>query len=118
MDQTYWSHIAQEALDYLAPYAPVIMLGLESAKRQSGRHIERKEFVNAKSVYAVLKTSFERDPDDRSRSLLEAFINEPGRYHAQLLALISSRAVAAPDDLGRKLIAITSRLRDQQQTSS
>ncbi len=114
MEQIHWSHVAQTAIDYLAPYAPVIMLGLESAKRQSGRHIERKEFVNAKSVYAVLKTTFERDTDDRGRTLLEAFIREPGRYQAQLLALVSGRAAAAPDDLGRKLIAITSRLHDRQ----
>jgi len=110
MEQTNWQQLAQHAIDYLAPYAPVIILGLESAKRQSGRPIDRKQFVNAKSVYAVLKADFERDINDKGRALLEAFIREPARYRDQLIALVSARAAAAPDDFGRKLVTITNRL--------
>lgn len=110
MEQTNWQPIAQRAIDYMAPYASVIILGLESAQRQLGRPIERKQFINAKSVYAVLKATFEHDATDQGRTLLEAFIREPNRYRDQLIALVVSRAVATPDDFGRKLMAITNRL--------
>ena len=53
MDNQIWTQVAHEAINYLAPYGPVIMMGLETASRLSGKRIGRKAFVNAKSVYAV-----------------------------------------------------------------
>jgi hypothetical protein len=106
-----WDNIAREAIDYLAPFGPVIMMGVENASRQLGRRIERKHFVNAKSVYAVLKTSFERHGHDQGRDLLEEFVKEPDTYRDQIIDLVAVEAGAAPDDLGRKLVAITNRLR-------
>jgi hypothetical protein len=106
-----WDVIAQEAIDYLAPFGPVIMMGVENASRQLGRRIERKRFVNAKSVYAVLKTTFERNEHDRGRQLLEDFVKEPDIHRDEIVSLIAQEAGAAPDDLGRKLTAITKRLR-------
>jgi hypothetical protein len=106
-----WDVVAQEAIDYLAPFGPVIMMGVENASRQLGKRIERKRFVNAKSVYAVLKTSFERNGHDQGRQLLEDFVKEPDSYRDKLVVLVAQEAGAAPDDLGRKLVAITNRLR-------
>lgn len=106
--------IASEAIDYLAPYSLVIMMGLENAKRQLGRAIERGEFVNAKSVYAVLKTSFERDQDGKGKELLEAFVQDSRAYRVQLIELVTQRAIAAPADLGYKLVAITNRWREHK----
>lgn len=106
-----WDTITSEAIDYLAPFGPVIMMGVENASRQLGRRIERRRFVNAKSVYAVLKTSFERSDHGQGRQLLEEFVKEPGTYRDQMISLVAQEAGAAPDDLGRKLVAITNRLR-------
>ncbi len=108
---TTWNDIASEVIDYLAPFGPVIMMGLENASRQLGKRIERKEFVNAKSVYAVLKTSFERNDDDHARQLLEDFVKTPAAYRDQIVALVLNQAAAAPHGLGRKLIAISNRWR-------
>jgi len=109
-----WDVVAQEAIDYLAPFGPVIMMGVENASRQLGRRIERKRFVNAKSVYAVLKTTFERNGHDQGRRLLEDFVKAPDTHHNDLVSLVAREADAAPDDLGRKLVAITNRLRKSE----
>jgi hypothetical protein len=112
MSSETWEVIAQEAIDYLAPFGPVIMMGVENASRQLGKRIERKRFVNAKSVYAVLKTTFERNGHDRGRQLLEEFVKKPDAYRDEIVSLVSLEASTAPDDLGRKLVAITNRLRN------
>jgi hypothetical protein len=109
-----WDNISREAIDYLAPFGPVIMMGVENASRLLGRRVERKHFVNAKSVYAVLKTSFERNGHDKGRALLEDFVKEPDIYRDQMIALVAQKASAAPDDLGHKLTAITNRLRNSR----
>ncbi len=109
-----WNQVAHEVIDYLRPFAPVILLGLESASRQLGRPIDRKEFVNAKSVYAILKTSFERDESDQGRQTLEQFIREPARHHDALVTLVAQRAAQSPQDLGHKLVAISNRWRSDR----
>lgn len=114
MGDAIWEDIASEAIDYLIPYSPVIMMGLENASRMLGRHIDRKEFVNAKSVYAVLKTTFEREESDSGRQLLEQFIGEPDRHRNRLVRLVAQKAGATPKDLGHKLIAITNRWREHK----
>lgn len=114
MDQDTWTQVAREAVERLAPYGPVILLGLESVRRQMGRHIERRDFVTAKSVYALLKTTFERDETLSNRQLLEQYIKEPGQYQAQMEALVSQKASASPGDFGRKLIALTNRWREEK----
>jgi hypothetical protein len=111
MNGDTWNTIAQEAIDYLAPFGPVIMMGVENASRQLGRRVERKQFVNAKSVYAVLKTSFERNGHEQGRQLLEDFVSAPEAHRCALISLAACEAGKAPDELGHKLIAITNRLR-------
>jgi hypothetical protein len=89
-------------------------MGLESVRRQMGRHVERKDFVTAKSVYALFKTTFERDEKPSSKQLLEQFVKEPARYQAKLEALVAQKATASPGDLGRKLVALTNRWREDK----
>ena len=114
MDQEIWTQVASEAIERLAPYGPVILMGLETVRRQMGRDIERREFVSAKSVYALLKTTIEREDKPTSRELLEQFVKEPDRYRADIVALVATKAASAPNDLGRKLVALTNRWREDK----
>ena len=113
MSGDQWYAIAEEAIDYLAPFGPVILMGVENASRQLGRRVDRGRFVNAKSVYALLKATFERNGHSRGHQLLEAFLREPDTYRDEIVRLISNEANSAPDALGRKLAAITDRLREK-----
>ena len=114
MDQVIWTQVASEAIERLAPYGPVILMGLETVRRQMGRHVERREFVTAKSVYALLKTTFERDDRPTGQQLLEQFVKEPDRYQAEIVELVANKASSSPDDLGRKLVALTNRWREDK----
>lgn len=116
MNGNTWGEIAREVIDYLAPYGPVIMMGVENASRQLGKRIERKNFVNAKSVYAILKTSFERSEHDHGRQLLEDFVKEPATYRDEIVTLVAQQAKATPNDLGRKLVAISNRWREDKRS--
>jgi hypothetical protein len=114
MGREAWDHIAAEAIDYLAPYGPVILMGVENASRLLGKRIERKVFVNAKSVYAILKTTFERQGHKQGEQLLEDYIREPARYRDQIVALVAQEANAAPESLGHKLVAVANRWRKER----
>jgi hypothetical protein len=111
MDQEIWTQVASEAIERLAPFGPVILQGLETVRRQMGRDIERREFVSAKSVYALLKTTFEREDKPTSQQLLEQFVKEPDRYQAEMIELVATKASSSPNGLGRKLVALTNRWR-------
>ena len=71
-------------------------------------------FVSAKSVYALLKTTFEREDKPASRDLLEQFVKEPDHYRQEIIALVAARAASSPNDLGRKLVALTNRWREDK----
>jgi hypothetical protein len=114
MDQEIWTQVASEAIERLAPFGPVILQGLETVRRQMGRHIERRVFVSAKSVYALLKATFQRDDRPTAQELLEQFVKEPDRYRAEMIELVAQRASSSPNDLGRKLIALTNRWREDK----
>ena len=114
MDQKIWTQVAHEAIERLAPYGPVILLGLESVRRQKGRHIERKDFVTAKSVYALFKTTFEREQTTKGQQLLEQFVKEPGQYQVEMADLVAEKAARSPGDFGRKLVALTNRWREEK----
>ena len=114
MDQKIWTQVASEAIERLAPFGPVILQGLETVRRQMGRDIERREFVSAKSVYALLKTTFEREDKPTSQELLEQFVKEPDRYQAEMIELVATKASSSPNDLGRKLVALTNRWREDK----
>jgi hypothetical protein len=112
MDSEIWTQVTSEAIDRLMPYGPVILMGLESVRRHMGRHIERKDLVIAKSVYALLKASFERDQAQKGQQLLDLFVKEPDAYRTELTELIAEKASRSPADFGRKLIALTNRWRE------
>jgi hypothetical protein len=112
MDLEIWTQVAREAIERLAPYGPVILMGLESVRRHMGRHVERRDFVTAKSVYALFKTTFERDQTNKGRQLLEEFVKEPGQYQAEMVTLVAEKASHSPDGFGRKLVALTNRWRE------
>ncbi len=114
MDNKSWIHIASEAIERLAPYGPVILMGLESVRRHLGRQVERREFITAKSVYALFKTSFERDPSQNGRQLLQQFVKEPDPHRAAMIQLIAEKASCEPADFGRKLVALTNRWREDK----
>ena len=114
MDSEMWTQAAREATDRLMPYGPVILMGLESVRRHMGRHIERRDLVAAKSVYALLKTSFERDQAQKGQQLLDLFVKEPGTYRTRMTELIAEKASHSPADFGRKLIALTNRWREDK----
>ena len=111
MGDDLWTNVAGDAVERLGTYGPVIMMGLEGASRQVGERINRKEFVGAKSVYALLKTTFEREQDSKSRDILELFVKEPDKYKKQMLALLATKAENSPHEFGRKLVALTNRWR-------
>ncbi len=114
MDSEIWTQAANEAIDRLRPYGPVILMGLESVRRHMGRHIERKDLVAAKSVYSLLKASFERDQAQKGRQLLDLFVKEPDAYRTELTELIAEKASHSPTDFGRKLVALTNRWREDK----
>jgi hypothetical protein len=114
MDQDIWTQVAREAVERLAPYGPVILMGLESVRRQMGRHVERRDFVTAKSVYALFRTTFERDERLSNQQLLEQFVKEPNQYRAEMETLVAQKASRSPGDFGRKLIALTNRWREEK----
>jgi hypothetical protein len=70
--------------------------------------------VVAKSVYALLKASFERDQTPRGQQLLDLFVKEPDTYRAEITWLIAEKASRSPADFGRKLIALTNRWREDK----
>jgi len=109
-----WTQVASEAIDVLAPFGPVILNGLESVRRQMGQHIERTDFVRAKSVYALLKATFERDGTGRMQIMLENFVKEPEVYRDEMIFLVSTRAEAFSGGFGRKLVALTNRWREEK----
>lgn len=109
-----WANMASEAIDRLAVFGPVIMMGFESVRRRMGGEVERKEFVRAKSVYALLKTHFERNGSDEGEQLLEQFVKEPDTHQRQMVDLIATKAAHTPQDLGRKLVALTNRWREEK----
>ncbi len=113
LDET-WAEVAEEAIAHLAPYGPVVLLGLESARRYLGRDVDRKELVKARSVYALLMTSFERDDGNDGQQVLARFIQEPERYRTEIRQLVVEKAARSPDLFGRKLIALTNRWRENK----
>jgi len=114
MDNEIWTQVASEAIERLVPYSPVILMGLESVRRHMGRHVKRKDLVTAKSVYALLKASFERDQTDKGQQLLELFVKEPDAHRTEITELIAKKASHSPADFGRKLIALTNRWREDK----
>jgi hypothetical protein len=113
MDLLAWTQVADEAIERLTPYAPVILMGLESVRRTMGRHVERLDFVAAKSVYALLKSSFERDGGTENQQLLDQFVLEPDRHRTEITRLVAQKA-SYSDDFGRKLVALTNRWRNNK----
>ena len=109
-----WIQVATEAIDVLAPFGPVILQGLENVRRKMGQDIERTEFVRAKSVYALLKATFERDGTGRMQIMLENFVREPEVYRDEMIFLVSARAQAFSGGFGRKLVALTNRWREEK----
>ena len=109
-----WSQVAAEAIEHLTPFGPVILMGLESVRRHMGRHIERRDFVTAKSVYALLKATFERAQDAEGQRTLEQFVKEPDQHQQAIIQIIADRAERSPGDFGRKLVALTNRWREDK----
>ena len=114
MNLMTWTRVADEAIERLTPYASVILMGLESVRRTMGKHVERLDFVAAKSVYALLKSSFERDGGAETRQLLDQFVMEPDRHRTAITRLVAQKASYSPGDFGRKLIALTNRWRNNK----
>ena len=114
MNLMTWTQVADEAIERLTPYAPVILMGLESVRRTMGRHVERVEFVTAKSVYALLKTTFERDGGAEHQQLLDQFVLKPDRHRTAITRLVAEKASYSPGDFGHKLIALTNRWRNNK----
>jgi hypothetical protein len=109
-----WTQVATEAIDRLAPFGPVILQGLESARRQMGEQIERTEFVTAKSVYALLKATFERDGTGQMQIMLDNFCQEPEAFREEIIELVAARAAAYSGGFGRNLVALTNRWREEK----
>ena len=109
-----WTQVATEAIDRLAPFGPVILQGLESVRRQMGEHIERTDFVRAKSVYALLKATFERDGTGRMQIMLDNFCREPEPFRGEIIELVAARAAAYSGGFGRKLVALTNGWREEK----
>jgi hypothetical protein len=116
MSDEFWTQVAGEAIDHLFPYGPVIVMGLESARRQLGRDINRRDFVSAKSIYALLKASVERDQGNDRKQVLDSFVQDPGKHREQIIVVIAQEAINSSDGFGHKLIALTNRWRKDKRS--
>lgn len=107
MEQTDPQVVVEKAVDRLMPFAQVILMSLSEAQRYLGRTIERKEFVQAKAVYATLRARFMRDDDTISLALLESFLRDPQHVREKLIRMVQEKAELNPA-FARDLQALTS----------